>query len=689
MIFPKLPNATRICLITVGHLLTLDAAYANERTDRLHQMVLNVLTTDGAIASPQRQEMLTPNRLRQAQVFTRNQVREVPRISTDRAERVTGLIVRFANEEVKALTRANLPPPSALVEEVVRVANVPLVFGRAMSMDAYVFRFPIDLSMSEAQIIVDRLRAVSSIEKIYPDIIQKPYFSPNDPYANLQHNLMSPTRTQYYGGIDAVTAWDITQGSPNTVVAVVDTGVGPHPEFSSRLLPGYDFVSDDRFSNDGDGRDSNAIDPGNWRTADECGNNSPAKNSNWHGTHVAGIIGAQGNNSSGIAGINWNTRILPVRVLGKCGGTQSDIIDGLLWAAGIPIPGIPTNSNPAKIINASLGGFAPQGCANTVYPDAINRISAKGALLIVAAGNSSSEAENYIPASCEGVFSIGAVDPFGSRASYSNFSFTYKLHLSAPGGDITRYGTQGGIYSTVNSGITVASSSTIAPSQGTSMAAPHVAGIASLALAVDPAISPEFLRLAIVLTSRPFPSTSVCSTSYPVCGLGIADAYATLQGVQALKPYQLVYEFRNTSTNHFFRTGSPTESSAIKEGSAGPGWYDSGDYFLAWRDGTQGASPVCRFYSQSFNSHFYTANSNECNSVKSNRDWKYEGIAYYAKLPVNGICPASSTPVYRLYNNRHMFNDGNHRFTTDRDIAAEMTVSGWKNEGVTMCAFGG
>jgi serine protease len=217
------------------------------------------------------------------------------------------------------------------------------------------------------------------------------------------------------------------------------------------------------------------------------------------------------------------------------------------------------------------------------------------------------------------------------------------------------------------------------------MAAPHVAGVASLALAVDPDVSPEFLRLLLSLTSRSFPSDSICSSSLKICGEGIVDAEATLLGIKALKPYQLVYEFRNATTNHFFRTGSSPESSMIKGGSAGPGWYDSGEYFLAWRDGSQGARPVCRFYSYVFNSHFYTADNGECNLVKNNSDWQYEGIAYFAKLPINGACPDSSTPIHRVYNNRHMFKDGNHRFTTDLEIVQEMVSAGWKYEGVTMC----
>lgn len=682
----KPPHTFTMSLLALGSLLMPSLTQASESSERMHQLVLDVLTADGVVESKKRSEMLSPKRLKQASAAIATQLRDSPKATAVEKQSIAGLIIRFSGEEVKALSRANLPPPSVFVEEIIRTAGVPIEYGRPMSMDSYVFQFTSNISNSDSESAINRIRTLSFVEKAFLDVIQTQKFTPNDTYAGFQYNLMSPSRTGFTGAINAGSAWDITQGSSNVVVAVVDSGVGPHPEFASRLLPGYDFVSDPQGSNDGDGRDSDATDPGDWALAGECGTNSPSWNSSWHGTHVAGIIGAKGNNSSDIAGIDWNARILPVRVMGKCGrGSTSDILDGLVWSAGISVPGVPRNLYPAKIINASLGGRSEGGCQNSPYLEAINQITAKGALLVVAAGNSASEAANYVPASCEGAFTIGAVDPYGFKASYSNFSFSYKLHLAAPGGD----GANLGILSTVNSGTKAPVSSTLAPKSGTSMAAPHVAGIASLALSVDPDISPEFLRLALMLTSQSFPSTSVCSASYPVCGVGIVDATATLSGIQALKPYQLVYEFRNASTNHFFRTGSPAESSGIKGGSAGPNWYDSGDYFLAWRDATLGASPVCRFYSISFNSHFYTASTSECNSVKNNIDWQYEGIAYFAKLPVNGICPASTVPIYRLYNNRHALNDGNHRFTTDTEVASEMVRTGWKHEGVVMCAAGG
>ncbi|MBL0037522.1 MAG: S8 family serine peptidase [Nitrosomonadales bacterium] len=271
----------------------------------------------------------------------------------------------------------------------------------------------------------------------------------------------------------------------------------------------------------------------------------------WHGTHVAGIIARNRKQFLRYRRNWWLTSILPVRVLGKCGGNRSDIIDGMLWAAGIAVPGVPTNPHPAQIINMSLGGKSPGGCSGTVYPEAINQIKAKGALIIVAAGNSNNEAANYVPASCDGVMTVGAVGPYGYRASYSNYSDKYKVDISAPGGDM-QLGDWAGIYSTVNSGKTVPEFSTYKYLQGTSMAAPHVSGVASLALALDPQIAPELLAYSLIYGSRAFPSDSQCTLNWPLCGAGVVDAHNTLLAVNALKPFSLVYEYYNVDLNPLF-----------------------------------------------------------------------------------------------------------------------------------------
>lgn len=604
---------------------------------------------------------------------------------------VSGLIVRFSTPEARRLSRENLPPPQALIDEISELAKTPLIFVRAMSLDNFVFRFPAPFSWSEAQAIIDRLKQSINVERVEPDSLTNHSQVPNDSYASLQWNLMSPTAMP--GSANLYPAWDITTGSAATVVAVIDTGVRLNTEFADRVVAGYDFISDSDIANDGDGRDADYTDPGDWSLAGECGTGSAQEDSSWHGTHVTGIIAATGNNSAGIAGVNWQTRILPVRVLGKCGGKLSDIIDGMMWAAGIDVPGVPANPNPAKVINMSLGGSSPGGCDATSYVDAINQIKARGVLIVVAAGNDDTEAANVVPASCDGVMTVGAVGPGGYRASYSNYSQQYKVDISAPGGDMSAtYGDEGGILSTINSGKTIPESGYLGLKQGTSMAAPHIAGIASLALARDGQISPELLALAMIFGSRSFPGDSQCTQYYPLCGFGIVDAEMTLLVVEILKPYSLVYEYYNIDLKHYFRTSGAGESQSVLTGGAGAGWRDTKDYFLAWRDGAQGAAPVCRFYGtpgKGPNSHFYTADAGECAQVKKDPGWTYEGIAYYVKLPVNGNCPADTIAIYRIYNNRWMHNDSNHRFTTDTSVVQDLVGKGWVSEGTVMCAVGG
>lgn len=607
-----------------------------------------------------------------------------------RPGQVVGLVVRFRSPDVQALSARNAPPPDALVAQLNNVAGGELSYQRAMSMGFHVFRFATPKPLSEAGAILERLRALPEIEQVTEDLRTSRDLTPNDAAFPTQWNMQSVYT--YGGAANLPSAWTMTTGSASTVVAVIDTGITAHPEFQSRILPGYDFISDPVNANDGNGRDSDASDPGDWTAKHECGYGEPAYTSSWHGTHVTGIIAAAGNNWSGMAGVNWRTRILPVRVLGKCGGSVSDIIDGMLWAVGLEVPGVPTNPNPAQVLNLSLGGWSPSGCTSA-YEEALNRVRATGALVVAAAGNDDNESAYVVPAACEGVMTVGAIDHDGYRASYSNYSVVNAVSVSAPGGDISYYGTDGsGIYSTVNSGTKGPVASSYAYYQGTSMAAPHVSGIAALALAQDPQISPELLYYSIYLSSHDFPRDSICSSyaeTYLLCGAGIADAYQTLLTVMGLQPYLLVTEYYNVDIRHYFRTGARSDSAFILAGNAGKGWRDTYDYFLAWRDASSGAQAVCRFYAKGPNSHFFTADAKECEDVKGYPGWVYEGIAYYMKVPKNGVCPSDSVPVHRLYNNRFIFNDSNHRFTTDMDVVTRMTQTGWIYEGVKMCGGGG
>lgn len=191
------------------------------------------------------------------------------------------------------------------------------------------------------------------------------HFAPDDTFY--------PNQWHYYestGGINLPAAWDEQTGS-NVVVAVLDTGYTNHSDLVPNVLPGYDFIGDLAFANDGNGRDSDAQDPGDWLDRWECGRFNPrqAVPSSWHGTHVAGTVAAVTHNAEGVAGVAFNAMVLPVRVLGKCGGYTSDIADGIVWSSGGPVSGVPTNPFPAQVINMSLGG---SGACGSTLQSAIN-----------------------------------------------------------------------------------------------------------------------------------------------------------------------------------------------------------------------------------------------------------------------------------------------------------------------------
>lgn len=610
-----------------------------------------------------------------------------PQFPAAETMRVAGVIVRFRDSRAQTLAGANQPPQQELMSAIHAVVPVRLRYSGAIAGRMHVFRFDEAIDFPTAEGLVRRLSRSPLVEHVEPDIIESSQAVSTDPDYLLYQWNMKGAVDGFDGGIDAASAWRHTTGSSRITVAVVDTGVLPHPEFADRLLPGYDFVSDIVSANDGDGPDADASDPGTYRFAGECDPASLPQNSTWHGTHVAGVIGANGANGVGVAGVTWQSRILPVRVLGKCGGRTSDIVNGIAWAAGLPVPGAPANPFPAQIINLSLGGFRPSGC-DRAYQEAINGAIGQGALVVVAAGNGQQDAAYYTPANCEGVLTVAAVDHQGEYASYSNLSFT-KVHLAAPGGDIGYFGDERyGIYSTVNSGTRSPDFPSWAFLQGTSMAAPHVSGIAALSLAVNPRLSGAELNFLLRLGSNSFPEGTYCALSGR-CGAGIANAPGSLRAASILSGYTLVYEFYNSDLNHYFRTGGKTEAALVNTGAAGAGWYDTQDYFYAWNGPGDGALPVCRFYGTPGigpNSHFYTASARECELVKRDPGWTYEGIAFYAKLPSAGSCRPGERVVYRAYNNRWMYNDSNHRYTTDLAQYFRLIEQGWIGEGAALCS---
>lgn len=374
--------------------------------------------------------------------------------------------------------------------------------------------------------VVRELSARPDVEYAQPNFILRiAATTPNDPrYPEQWHYFVNGTGAgRSPGGISLPTAWDTTTGSSSVVVAVIDTGILPnHPDIqgSPNLVAGYDMISDSGIANDGGGRDSDPTDPGDAVSFGECYPGSPAQPDSWHGTHVSGTIGVGGtNNGVGVAGINWNVKVQAVRVLGKCGGTTVDINDGIRWAAGLPVPGVPTNPTPAKVINMSLG--TPPGNPCSMSPStqsAINDAVGFGATVVVAAGNSATDASQVFPASCNNVITVAASDARGHLASrYSNYGTT--VEIMAPGGDVQRDdngdGRPDGVLSLVHP-----NAGSYAYYNGTSMAAPHVAGVAALLLARQPGLSPpqvlSFLQgTALMRTAAQCPQP---------CGVGLLAA---------------------------------------------------------------------------------------------------------------------------------------------------------------------
>ena len=413
-----------------------------------------------------------------------------------------------------------------------QAAGEDLAYVRPMSGGAHVLALAEQRPAAEVVTISARLAELPEIEYAEPDRfkgIHRPVLSAPDP-ANLNPNDTRFDEQWHYGytpgtaeGLNLPPAWAISGGSADTVVAVIDTGILNHPDLAGKILPGYDFISDLSSANDGDRWDDDPSDPGDWVAANECGFH-PSYSSSWHGTHVAGTIGAVSNNGLGVAGVNWQAKILPVRVLGKCGGTTSDIIDAIRWSAGLAVPGAPVNANPAGVINLSLGG---QGTCSPFEQEAFDDVVAAGTTVVIAAGNDGDNAAGFSPANCNNTITVAATEREGDRAYYSNYGSI--IEVSAPGGE-TIWQAANGILSTLNSGATVPGDHIYAFYQGTSMAAPHVAGLASLALGLDPTLTPAQVSGVLQASARAFPAGSSCTTSN--CGAGIVDAFNTLMFVQ-------------------------------------------------------------------------------------------------------------------------------------------------------------
>lgn len=453
-------------------------------------------------------------------------------------------------------------------------AGVPLTAGRLLGTRSMVVKAD---GLTSAELAA-RLSTLSDVAYAVPDRRRRATSLPNDPLFNTgpttglgpavgQWYLRTPTPT-VQSATNAQQAWDLVTPRSTLVVAVLDTGIlRNHPDLAGgQVLTGRDFIEDLDTANDGTVRDTDPADPGDWITAAEdtrrggpfegCGE----ADSSWHGTQVAGIIGATANNNMGMSGAAPGVRILPVRVLGKCGGYDSDIIAGLRWAAGVTVPGEPANPNPARVLNLSLGGS--DSCSQA-YSDAVAEVGAAPfyALVVAAAGNSTGHAVGT-PANCPGVLGVAGLRHTGSKVGFSDLG--PEVGLAAPAGNC--------VNTEVNSAclypiLTTSNNGTRGPNAGgsiwtdsfnitvgTSFATPIVASAAALVLSARPEYTPAQVTTTLKRSARAFPTTGSdngtdptpvamcrvpdgsdqlqCYCTSALCGAGMVDMAAAVADAQ-------------------------------------------------------------------------------------------------------------------------------------------------------------
>ena len=388
----------------------------------------------------------------------------------------------------------------------------------------------------------------------------------NDPYYSLLWNLSSAGTY----GTHAENAWPLTTGA-NAIVGVIDTGITAHPDLtgsSSRIIggnviDGYDFITDPAIAGDGNGPDSNPTDPGDYTDKED---------SSWHGTHVSGIIAAIANNKIGVAGVAPDTKIEPLRVLGHDGGSEPDVIRAIRWAAGLPVPGLPTNPQPVDVINLSLGTTEPCGFN---MQDAIDAATDEGVVVVVAAGNSAKPVATASPANCDNVISVAATGPRGTLAGYSNYGdATRQVTLSAPGGANNDRNAYEDVLSTINLGITKAKGPGYAFMPGTSMAAPHVAGTVALLKSVNPALTFTEVEALLTESTDPTPSCTRCGAGR----LNSAAAVAALINEMSVSPASLSLQASAPQLAGVTRVGRTLTAQTTGDGSASLSyqWYRNG-----------------------------------------------------------------------------------------------------------------
>lgn len=458
------------------------------------------------------------------------------------AERV---IVKFRDNAIGLSEAARPPLIEARMRALAQRQAVKMTLARSVSGRTHAFWLERPVRGRDLDLLLRRLAADPAVEYAVPDGRKYRAAVPNDPLFNQapetgQWWLTTPNST-FVSAIDGPAAWSLTVGDPGIVVAVLDTGaMFEHPDMGraaegGKFLPGYDFVGGVgtadavRVANDGDGRDPDPSDPGDWvsstdrreRVFSDC----DVSDSSWHGVHIGGIIGARTNNGAGVAGIGWNTLVLPVRVLGKCFGYDSDILAGMRWAGGLEVPGVPTNPTPARVLNLSLGSLGECGLP---YRGVVDELRARDVLVVAAAGNDSARAVAS-PGNCPGVISVTALRHVGTKVGFANYGAG--VTIAAPGGNCVNVGVgQPCLYPIVsadNAGSREPGAMIYGGKLGTSFSTPMVAGVVALMLSRDPQLTNAELIERLRLTSRVFPAPdpTLLSCSDPAF---VADASGNL-----------------------------------------------------------------------------------------------------------------------------------------------------------------
>lgn len=431
-------------------------------------------------------------------------------------------------------------PLVELVSKIEQTAG-ELHFIRQMNTATVILELPAELTQSERNRRIESLLRDPRVHTVEPDLRMRPMAFPADPPDDTYwtNNSLWGLYGTYGIGIGASrtvmnSVWTSAPSSQGDgiVVAILDTGYTPHPDLDANYVAGYDFVSSASANCrsgasdfDGDyidtatygalGRDSNPRDPGTW--TDVNGGSCFSLDSSWHGTHAAGVIGAVANNTVGTVGIAPRVKIQPVRVLSFDGGYTSDIADAIVWASGGTVAGVPVNTTPADVINLSLGG---SGSCPSTFQTAIDTAVANGSVVVVAAGNSNSDAANFTPANCNNVIAVTASTSAGARQAQANYGNT--IDIAAPGE---------GIYSTYNSGATVPVTANYEALTGTSVATAYASGVAALFKARDPSRTPAQILALMQSNAQAFPSTGSpydCTTT--LCGAGLLRAPTFITG---------------------------------------------------------------------------------------------------------------------------------------------------------------